>query len=51
MCNTEEMAGTHCCSLIAINITYSQYVSVALVIQHGNRMTLFPVWFYNIFPY
>jgi len=32
-CNREELAGTHCC-----NITYSQYVSVALATQHENSM-------------
>jgi hypothetical protein len=37
-CNNEEHSHNHCCCAKAISITYSQCVSVALVIQHAKRM-------------
>jgi hypothetical protein len=37
-CNIEARSRNHCCRGKAISITYSKYVSVALVIQHVKRM-------------
>jgi len=36
--NTKARSRNHCCRGKAINITYSECVSVALVIQHAKRM-------------
>jgi len=36
--NTEGHLLNHCCLGKAISITYSEYVSVALVIHHAKRM-------------
>ena len=36
--NNEGRSRNHCCSGKAITITYSECVSVALVIQHEMRM-------------
>jgi hypothetical protein len=36
--NTGARSSNHCCRVKAINITYSECVSVALVIQHAKRM-------------
>jgi hypothetical protein len=36
--NTEARSRNHCCRGKAISITYSECVSVALVIQHAKRM-------------
>jgi hypothetical protein len=36
--NTETRSRNHCCSGKAISITYSECLSVALVIQHAQRM-------------
>jgi phosphopantetheinyl transferase (holo-ACP synthase) len=36
--NIEARSRNHCCREIAISITYSEYVSVALVIRHAKRM-------------
>jgi hypothetical protein len=46
----------HCCRRKAINITYSECVSVALVIQHAMCMSciywyLCPLWLYHSFPH
>jgi hypothetical protein len=38
--NTETRSRNHCCRGKAISITYSECVSVALVIQHAKRMRL-----------
>jgi hypothetical protein len=42
-----------CCRAKAINIKYSEYVSVALFIQHVTRMRhdyqLKPLWLYHMF--
>jgi hypothetical protein len=35
---TEELSRNRCCRGKAINVTYSECVSVALVIQHAMRM-------------
>ena len=35
---TKARSRNHCCRAKAISITYSQCVSVALVIQHAKRM-------------
>jgi hypothetical protein len=37
-CNNEARSSNHCCSGKEISITYSQWVSVALAIQHAQRM-------------
>jgi hypothetical protein len=36
--NIEALSRNHCCHKKAISITYSECVSVALVIQHAKRM-------------
>ena len=36
--NTEKSSCNHCCSRKAIRITYSEYVFVALFIQHAKRL-------------
>ena len=36
--NNEERSYNHCCSGKAISITYSEFVFVALGIQHAMRM-------------
>jgi hypothetical protein len=36
--NIEKRSRDHCCRDKAISIAYSEYVSVALVIQHAKRM-------------
>jgi hypothetical protein len=36
--NSDERSRYQCCRGKAISITYSEYVSVALVIQHAKRM-------------
>ena len=36
--NTDARSRNHCCSVKAINITYSECVSLALVIQHAQRL-------------
>jgi len=36
--NTEVRSSNHCCRGKAINITYSEYVSVALATRHTKRM-------------
>jgi len=36
--NNETRSCNHCCSGKAINITYSEYVSIGLVIQHAKHM-------------
>jgi hypothetical protein len=36
--NIEVRSRNHCCRAKAISITYSQCVSVAIVIQHAKRM-------------
>jgi hypothetical protein len=36
--NIEALSRNHCCRAKAISITYSECVSVALVIQHAFRM-------------
>ena len=36
--NSDERSRYQCCRGKAISITYSEYVSVALVIQHAQRM-------------
>jgi hypothetical protein len=36
--NTEARSRNHCCHGKAISITYSEFVSMALVIQHTKRM-------------
>jgi len=41
----EALSYNHCCSGKAMNITYSEYVSVALVVQHS----FFPARLYIIF--
>jgi hypothetical protein len=54
--NFEARSCNHCCSGKAVNVTYSEYVSVALVIplecacalSYGH---LWPVWFNHIFPH
>jgi len=38
--NIEVRSGNNCCSGKAISITYSEFVSISLVIQHTNRMRL-----------
>jgi len=38
--NSELCSCNHCCSTKAISITYSEYVSVASVIQHAEGMHL-----------
>jgi hypothetical protein len=37
--NIEVRSHNHCCRVKAISITYSECVSVALVIQHAKRMS------------
>jgi hypothetical protein len=37
-CNTEACSSNHCCHQKTISITFSECVSVALVIQHAKRM-------------
>jgi hypothetical protein len=54
--NIEARSRNHCCRGKAVSITYSECVSVALVIQHAKRMRriilyLWPVWLYHIFPH
>ena len=54
--NVEARSHNHFCRGKAISITYSEYVSVALVIQDAKRMRriILPpwsVWFYYIFPH
>jgi hypothetical protein len=39
--NIEARSRNHCCRGKAISITYSECVSVALVIQHAKRMRCF----------
>ena len=39
--NIEARSCNHCCKGKAINITYSEFVFVALVIQHAMRMRHF----------
>jgi len=36
--NTEARSRIHCCGTKTISITYSEYVSVVLIIQHAMRM-------------
>ena len=36
--NIEERSYNHCCSRRAMSVTYSKYVSVALVVQHVKRV-------------
>ena len=36
--NIEERSRNHCCSGKEINVTYSEFVPVAVVIQHAIRM-------------
>jgi hypothetical protein len=38
-CNIKLRSCNHCCSIKAISITYSECVSVALVIQHAMHMS------------
>jgi hypothetical protein len=37
-CNTAARLGNHCCRRKALSITYSECLSVALVIRHKKRM-------------
>jgi hypothetical protein len=51
--DTEARSRDHCCRAKAISITYSEFASLALVIQHANRMRriiLSPVA-YLVVPY
>ena len=51
--NIEALSNNRCCGGKAINITYSECVSVALVIEYAKRMlhiVMWPVWVYHIFP-
>ena len=36
--NTEKRSRKYCCRAKAINITYSEYENVALIVQHAMRM-------------
>jgi hypothetical protein len=36
--DTEARSCNHCCLTKSVNVTYSEYISVALVIQHAIRM-------------
>jgi hypothetical protein len=52
--NIEVRSRNHCCRGKAINITYFECVSVALVIQHASACAVFychlwPVWLYHTF--
>jgi hypothetical protein len=38
VCHTEARSRNHCCGGKAISITYSECVSVALVVQHTKRV-------------
>jgi hypothetical protein len=54
--NTEELSRNHCCSGKAISITYSECVSVGLVIRMQCACAilychLWPVRLYHIFPH
>jgi hypothetical protein len=52
--NIEARPRDNCCSRKAINVTYSECVLVAFVIQHGNAHAsychLWPSRLYSIFP-
>jgi len=53
--HTEERSRNHCCCGIAISVTYSKCVIVALVIQHEKSRAVFychlwPLRLYNIIP-
>jgi hypothetical protein len=48
-CNTEARSRNHCCYGKAVSITYSECVSVALVIQHAKRMRR--MWLHHVFPH
>ena len=48
---TEMRSCNHCYRGKAMNITYSESVSVALIIQHAPYCRLWPVRPYNIFPH
>jgi hypothetical protein len=39
-CNIAARSCNHCCRAKSVNITYSEYVFAALVIQHAMRMRL-----------
>jgi hypothetical protein len=54
--NFEARSRNHCCCGKAISVTYSECVSVALVIQHAKSMRvlychLWPVRLYHILPH
>jgi hypothetical protein len=51
--NTEVRSRNHCCHVKAISITYSEYMSVVLVIQHAKSMRRIIVkcGLYHIFPH
>jgi hypothetical protein len=53
--NTKARSLSHCCSGKAISITYSECVSVVLVMQHAMHMRriillLVPGWLNHVFP-
>jgi hypothetical protein len=51
-CNTKAISHNHCCRAKAGTITYSDCLSVALLIQHSKRMRhLYPAWLYRIFTH
>jgi len=48
----EALSFNHCCRGKAVNITYSECMSVALFIQHVTHMRRFVgVWLYKVFPH
>jgi len=53
--NIEAHLCNHCCCEKAINISYSEHMSVALGTQDAKCMhstaIMWPVWFYHIFPH
>jgi len=52
--NIEARSHFHCYRGKAMRFTYSEFVSVALVIQHTKCMrciVIWPLWIYNIFPH
>ena len=54
--NCEELSRNKFCRGKAMNITYSEYVTVVSVIQHAMRMRLLychlcPVWIYHTCPH
>ena len=54
-CNIVACSQNDCCCGKAISITYSECVSVALVIQHARRMcqiiVIWPIQIYHVFPH